>query len=251
MRVVITRPRGQAEPFAALLREQGAEPVFFPTIEIAPARDPWPLDRALRGLASFDWVIFTSSNAVEAVWNRLDLSASAFPEGPKLAAIGPKTARSLAGRGHAPDFVPQEYISDAILPGLGELAGKRVFLPLADLAEGSLPEKIEAAGGRPVAVIAYHTLPAAPDPGGLAALRIGVDAVCFTSGSTARNFAYLAEKAELDPFRLPGQPLVACIGPKTAAAAEEIGFQVGLVAKTYTVDGLVAALMEYANVASN
>lgn len=244
MRVVVTRPRAQAGALAELLQARGFEPVFFPTIRITPVADPRPLDAALGRLAGFDWVIFTSANAVDAVWDRLDRLGRTFPPGLRVAAIGPKTAARLEGHGIAPDFVPDEYLSEAVVPGLGDLSGRRVLLPLADIADDTLEAAVRAARGSPETVTAYHTQPATPDPAGLAALRSGVAAVVFTSASTALHFSTLARAAGLDPFNLPGRPLIICIGPKTAAAAREAGLPVDRVAGAYTLEGLVSALEE-------
>jgi len=242
MRVVITRPRDQAGPLAEALEAQGFEPVFFPTIRISPVTDTRRLDEAMRCLPGCDWAVFTSANAVIAVWERLERLGLVFPAGLRVAAIGPRTAACLAAHGITSDFVPDEFVSEAVVPGLGDLKGMRVFLPLADLAGETLAQAVESAGGTAEVVTAYHTRSADPDPDGLAALRAGVDAVAFTSGSTAGNFAALVREAGLDPFQLPGDPLIACIGPKTAAAAQSAGFRVDLVAKEYTIEGLVSAL---------
>lgn len=242
MRVLITRSRAQAGDLAQALTTMGAEPVFFPTISITPVANPGPLDEALQNLATYDWLIFTSTNAVEAVTTRLEILGLPFPAGLRVAAVGPKTAQTLAQHGLPAHFVPGEFTAEAILPGLGALKGKRVLLPLSSLAHDTLPRAIEAAGGTAHIVTAYHTRPAEPAPEGLAALRQGMDIITFTSGSTARNFAGLVEHAGLDPFHLPGNPLIVCIGPKTAAAARKAGFAVGIVAEAYTVEGLAAAL---------
>lgn len=241
-RVVITRPRAQAGALAELLEARGFEPICFPAIRIVPAADPHPLESALGRLADFDWAVFTSANTVDAVWDQLDRLGRTFPPGLQVAAIGPKTAARLESRGVSPDFVPDEHISEGIVPGLGDLSGRQVILPQADIAEDTLEAAVRAAGGSVEAVTAYHTLPAEPDPAGLAALRTGVHAVVFTSASTAVHFAALIQAAGLDPFNLPGDPRIVCIGPKTAAAAKEAGFRVDRVADAYTLAGLASAL---------
>lgn len=242
MRVLITRPREKADTFTDALLAAGMEPVFFPTIQISPIKDPTPLDDALHRLEDFSWVVFTSANAVEAVWNRLEVLRHTFPITTRVAAVGPKTAASLKTCGLTPHFVPDEFVAAAILPGLGDVQDQHILLPLADLAHDTLPNAIRAEGGTAHVVTAYHTLPANPDPEGLMALHEGVDAITFTSGSTVRNFISLVQSAALDPFALPGSPQIACIGPKTATAAREAGFQVDVVAEVYTMEGLVEAL---------
>jgi len=245
MRVLITRPSHQVNDFAKRLDAIGAEALFLPTIEIKPVADTTILDRALSRLHCYDWLVLTSANAVEVVLERLaDLGVRSLPENLRVAAVGPKTASKLKDQGISIDFVPQKYLGEAILPGLGDLRERWVLLPTADIAHNTLPKAIEAGGGIAHVITVYSTLPADPDPKGLIALRDGVDVITFTSGSTARNFVTLVQNAELDPFNLPGKPKVACIGPKTAQAAREVGFHVDIVAEDHTVDGLVEAIQK-------
>lgn len=247
MRVLITRPREQAHNLARALASLGAEPVFFPTIQIMPVEDPVLLDQALCNLSTYTWLIFTSANAVNIVRERVVSLGLTFPAGLRIAAVGPKTAKVLVRQGIPLHFVPDEFTAEAILPGLGDLRGKRVLLPLADIAHDTLPRAIEAAGGTAHVLTAYHTLPAHPDPEGITALQAGVDIVTFTSGSTVRNFIDLVQSAGLNPFALPNHPKIACIGPKTAAVAREAGFEVDVVAEVYTDEGLVDALRNQVN----
>jgi uroporphyrinogen-III synthase len=242
-RILITRPRSQLGPFIELLKEAGAIPVPFPVIEISPIEDTILLDRALKKLACYDWLVLTSVNGVDAVWQRLAACEIAhLPDELQVAAIGPKTAQALRDRGVRVDFVPDEYVAEAILPGLGELRGRWVLLPRADQARRDLALAIAADGGVPHEIAAYRTIPAPLDPDGLAALQAGVDALTFTSSSTVRNFIRLTREAGLDPFHLPGNPIIACIGPITAASAREAGFPVDVVADEYTTGGLLKAM---------
>lgn len=242
-RVLITRPRRQAPEFAEALEKAGFEPVFFPVIEIAPA-DPAPIDSALRQLDSYDWLVLTSANGVMAVLGRLEvLGIRELPENLQIAVIGPKTAEALRSQGCEPDFIPSEYIAEAILPGLGDLDGNKILLARADIARQALTDAIREAGGTAHEVTAYRTLPAELDQQGLDAIRQGIDAVTLTSSSTARNFAALMKQNCLDPLNLPGNPIYACIGPITAATAREEGLPVHIMAEEYTTEGLVAALV--------
>jgi uroporphyrinogen-III synthase len=244
--ILITRPKNQTAVFAEALRAAGAVPVDFPVIEIAPAEDTVALDRALQNLACYAWLVLTSANGVKAVWERLAaLSLAGVPPGVHVAAIGPKTAAALQDCGVTPDFVPAEYVAEAILPGLGDLRGRWVLLPRADLARPALPEAIQSAGGMAHEIAAYRTLPARPEPAGLRALSSGVDLVTFTSSSTVRNFVALVRQAGLDPHNLPGGPRFACIGPITAATAHEEGLPVDIVATEYTTEGLLRAILKF------
>jgi uroporphyrinogen III methyltransferase / synthase len=244
MRVLITRPRQDAIDFAEALQARDIQPFYLPTIDIQPLADTTALDRALSRLGCYQWLVLTSANAVDVVLGRLSAGGiTQLPAGLKVAAVGPKTAARLSSGGIEPDYVPEEYLAEAILPGLGDLAGSWVLLPTADIAHDTLPRAIQAADGIAHVITAYRTLPAEPDPEGLAAIRDGLDWITFTSGSTARNFVGILRREGLDPFHLPGEPGIACIGPKTAQVAQELGFQVDLIAETYTVEGLVQAIV--------
>lgn len=245
-RILITRPRAQADDFAEKLRAKGFEPIFFPVIEIRPVENNVALERALSKLDCYDWLVFTSVNAVDVMFQSstapLPLGEGRSADGPKVAAIGPKTAQALQARGVTPDFVPDEYVAEAILPGLGDLRGKWVLMPRAEIARKDLPEAIFEAGGVPHEISVYQTLPAQPDPDGLAALKAGVDIVTFTSASTVQNFLAIARQEGLDPLRLPGEPLFACIGPITERAAREAGLSNVVAASEYTAEGLIEVI---------
>ncbi len=241
-RILVTRPRSQADDLYRLLEAEGAETILFPTIEISPLEDTTQLDIAFSGLAAgdYNWVIFTSVNGVSACHDYLqkasrsiDVLASA-----QVAAIGPATAQALQDLGARVDFVPQEYVAERILDGLGAVAGQRILLPRAEIARPALAESLVASGAIVDEIPVYHTLLPPPDPAGLAALRQGVDVITFTSSSTVRNFVSLAGVNI-------GPATVACIGPITAGTARELGLPVHLVATEYTIPGLVQALKEH------
>lgn len=244
-KILVTRAQKQAADLCDLLTAAGAQPIPFATIEISPLKDFTRLDAALHDMAAgkYAWVIFTSVNGVEACQERLTpngLTASAFGAA-KIAAIGPATASALHELGANVDFIPAEYVAERILDGLGEVRGKRILLPRAELARVALNEALVAAGALVDEVPVYHTVRPAPDAAGLTALREGVDVITFTSSSTVRNFVTLAGTAI-------GVAQVACIGPITAQTAQELGLPVHVVAKEYTIPGLVQAIKEHFNV---
>lgn len=236
-RIMITRPRPQAEDFAENLRAAGFEPILFPVIEIQPIENNVALERALAKLECYDWLVFTSVNAVNVVFRQVETSSL-----PQVAAIGPKTAEALQSRGVTPNFVPDEYVAESILPGLGDLRGKWVLLPRAEIARKALPEAIFEAGGIPHEIAVYKTLPTQPDPEGLAALKSGMDIVTLTSPSTVQNFVAIARQNGLDPSSLPGDPLFACIGPITEQAARQEGLSNLVTAREYTTRGLIEVI---------
>ncbi len=248
-RVLITRPRKQADSFAKQLEAAGFEPVHFPVIEIQPMLENPGLDQALENIGHYDWIIFTSVNGVEAVFDRasrLDrLETRTFPQ---LAAIGPSTAQAIQERGLKADFVPEEFVAEAILPGLGRLSDKWVLLPRAEIARQALPEAIAMQGGIAHEIAVYKTLPAEAEAGGLAALREGVYAVTLTSPSAVQNFVSITRAHGLDPLQLAGDPLFACIGPITLAAAKEEGLPNLSSAQEYTTHGLAEHLRGLAGV---
>lgn len=238
-RVVVTRPEHQAEGLCNRLRALGAEPIPFSVIAIAPPEVGGPLDQAINQANSFDWIIFTSVNGVEQFWTRLEAtggsSASAALRA-KVAAIGPATAEALRQRCVSVDLIPDEYRAEAILDDIGDVAGMRVLLPRADIARPALARGLESMGAEVDEVAAYRTVLGEPDQAAFDALRAGVDVITFTSSSTVRNFLTLT--ADLDY----GNPLIACIGPITAATARDVGLHVDVEAREYTIDGLLDAL---------
>ena len=261
MKVLVTRPRVQANSFAADLKAAGFEPILFPVIEIRPADDSVALDRAIGRLDCYDWVVFTSVNGVDAFCERMTSLGlgSAFiskepidvsgqekeGSGVKVAAIGPKTAEALRLCGIEPDYIPAEYVAEAILPGLGDLRGCWVLLPRADIARKALPNAISRAGGVAHEVVAYRTVPAAVSQSELDALEAGIDVVTFTSPSTVQGFVEVSRRAGIDPLNLAGNPKIACIGPITQKAAEDEGFLSVAVAQEYTTQGLLSILKEW------
>ncbi len=194
-------------------------------------------------------MIFTSVNGVAAFWQALEAAGkdSAAFAGVRVAAIGPATAQALRERGVAPDFVPEEYIAEAILPGLGEVSGRRILLPRADIARKALLDALQQQGALAEELAVYRTIPAQPDPQAFQALEQGVDIATFTSASTVRSFFSIVGERFGDEAanRLLKNALIACIGPITAEAARERGLAVGIIAEEYTVDGLVDALLKY------
>ena len=242
-RVLVTRTRAQASTLSELLSDRGAEAIELPTIEIQPPQDYAELDGALRRLEAYDWVLFTSVNAVRAVFDRLEkqgLDSRAFRTA-KVGAIGPATASSLREWGIAADLIPQEFVTQALVEGLGSkgLEGSRVLLPRADIATVTLVRGLSALGAAIDEVTAYRTL--TPETGSLRlqeTLSEGIDIATFTSSSTVENLVRLLD-GNLEAL---SRAVVACIGPITAATAGDMGLKVDIVATEHTVPGLVDAL---------
>lgn len=238
--VVIARTQAQAGLLAASLQRLGARTVVVPTIEIAPPADAGEaLRRAAGDLENgrYDWVAFTSANAVEALMGCLR-DARSFGR-TSVAAIGPGTSRALEGVGVRPDLIPDRSVAEGLLESFRDPAdGDRfVLLPQADRARATLASGLASAGWGVDVVEAYRTVTRELTPAERDAAR-GCDAIAFTSGSTVTG--YLASAG--DVAALP--PVVVCIGPTTAAAAAAAGITVTAMADPHTLDGLVSALLE-------
>jgi uroporphyrinogen III methyltransferase/synthase len=246
-RVLVTRTRQQASVLSAQLQALGAEAIELPTIRIAPPDDWAPLDGAIAELKNYHWIIFTSVNGVQNFWERLAHAGLDARDlyGVKLAAIGPATAAELGSRGLRVDYVPGEYVAEAVAAGLGEMEGKRVLLPRADIARPTLAKLLREAGAQVLEVSAYRTLRPAVDAGELRKLLAGITVATFTSSSTVRNLAAMVQEAGLNLVQSLQGAVVACIGPITAETAQELGLPVHIVAQAYTIDGLIEALTGY------
>jgi uroporphyrinogen-III synthase len=236
-RVLITRPRAQANDFANQLREAGFEPIFFPVIEIKAIENNTELDHAIKNIEKYAWIVFTSVNAVDVFF----VEAQHVAPLPQIAAVGTKTADALRKHGIEPDFIPDEFVGVNIMSGLGDVKDKQILLPRAELASKALPEAIRNAGGIAHEIIIYRTLPTEIDSEGLAALKSGVDVVTFTSPSTVENFVEILRQHNIS---LANNPLIACIGTVTEKAAREAGFENIIVAKEFTTEGLVDVITE-------
>jgi uroporphyrinogen-III synthase len=236
------------------LRELGARVLDIPFIEIRKPRSYKPLDKALQDLASFDWLILTSVNGVEALWERvskLRISRKYFDH-LKIAAIGPATARAIEAHGLKVDLVPKEYVAESVVASLRrKVKGKRVLLARAKVARDVIPRELAKLGAQVDVVEAYETVvPQASRKRLLAALasekkRPGV--ITFTSSSTVRNFVTLLTQGQKQGrFRYTKQldgVKLASIGPVTSSTLRELGLRVDIEAREYTIPGLISAIV--------
>src|SRR5450432_479894 len=241
-RIVVTRARGQAGALSSRLLALGAEVMELATIEIVPASDYGPLDRAIADLASYDWLIFTSANGVRFFMDRLDGSAADLRGlRAKICAIGPATRAAVEALHLKVDLMGKEYVAEGMLAAFAEheLAGRRVLLPRAAVARDLVPGELRRRGAQVDVVEAYRTVV----PEGAAArarevLGASPDCVTFTSSSTVQNF--VAVTGGVSP--LAGIPVVS-IGPITTRTARGLGIEVTAEAKVFTVEGLVEAVL--------
>ena len=250
-RVLVPRTKEQAGAVSERLRAYGAVPEEVPTIAVEPPRTPQQMERAVRGLVTgrYQWVAFTSVNAVRAVREKLEeygLDARAFA-GVKVAAVGEQTGRALLDFGIKPDLVPENEQSGEGLAAAWQPYDSvsdpinRVLLPRADIATETLVARLNELGWETEDVTAYRTVRAAPPAAPIreAIKGGGFDAVLFTSSSTVRNLIGIAGKPH-------AVTVIAVIGPETAKTAAEFGLRVDVKAPKPSATGLVDALAEYA-----
>lgn len=258
-RVVVTRAAEQASELAERLETLGAEVLLLPLVEFLPPEDTGPLDRALGEIEKFDWILFTSQNAVRFVAARaralhihLGPKLGANHARPKVAAVGHMTEKVALDEGWRIDRVSTGAGAAELARQLaGEISGCRVLLPRSDRASSRLPRELAAAGADPVHVVAYRTVPThTTDAVTLRTLERGeVDVVSFASPSA---FLALRERLGAETMqRLAASASLAAIGPTTAAAIRGAGFDVSIEAEVSTAAGLAAAIATHFSRNSN
>jgi uroporphyrinogen III methyltransferase/synthase len=250
LRVLVTRSREQASDLSVRLAELGAEPVEAPLIRIEDPDDWSPLDEALARIDAYDWLIFTSGNAVERCFGRLfgmgkDARALARL---KVAVVGSSTARRLEAFGLVADYQPERFDAEALVEGLAgqyDLRGARVLFPGADIARETVAAGLAGLGAQVARVTAYRTVTETALPPEVLAMfaRKEIHLVTFASSSTVRAFA-----AAAGPARLPdllAYAAVACMGPVTRRAAVEAGMTVAITPAEATIPALVDAIVAH------
>ena len=252
-RVLVTRPRDQAAELIARLEAAGASAIEAPMIRIAPPEDYGPLDEAAAQAGTFDWIVFSSTNAVDALFGRLlagpdDLRAL---KGVKLCVVGPATGERLSRYGLKVDLTPAEYRAEAVVRGMserGDIRGLRVLLPRADIGREVIADELRKLGAEVTEVVAYRTIAAEHDRDSdpdiyRMLLERRIDVVTFTSASAVTHFVRMlgAEPAA----DLLQTTVVASIGPVTAEAASQFNIQSTVVPANYTIPALVDAIVDY------
>jgi uroporphyrinogen III methyltransferase / synthase len=245
--VLITRSLQQSPELQQLLSAQGARTIEMPTLEIAPPSDWVALDQAITKIREYDWLILTSANGVEYFFDRLtaqNKDARALA-GVKIAVVGRKTADTLQRRGILADFVPAEFVADALVDSFPEsLTNKQVLFPRVESGGRELlVQAFTAAGAQVDEVAAYQSIcPTAAEPTALLALqRQEIDIITFASSKTVQHFHQLVV-AHL-PKDWSDNLLIASIGPQTSATCKELLGRVDVEATEYTMPGLVEAIV--------
>ena len=243
-RALVTRTRAQASALSIRLGQLGAQPIELPTIEIRPMDDYGELNGALADVGSYDWAVFSSANAVDAVFDRLSalsLDARAF-RGVGVTAIGPATRRRLRDKGILADFMPTSFVAEsavAELKACHRMGGKRVLLPQAEIARDTLRQGLADLGASVDAIAVYRTVTPQNTAERLQSIfSRGIDVATFTSSSTVSNLVELLG-GNTDVLK---DATIACIGPVTAERAIELGLRVDVVASEHTIAGLIEAV---------
>jgi uroporphyrinogen III methyltransferase/synthase len=252
-RVLVTRPRYQSAELVEQLEAMGAEAIEAPMIRIEPPDNFEALDAACARADTFDWIVFSSTNAVDAFLGRLlmsplDLRALGHA---KLCGVGSATSERLARHGLKLDVMPAEYRAEALVHALsqtGDLAGKKILLPHADVGREVIADELRKHGAQVVEVVAYRTVATDPEREGQPdvyrmLLEGHIDIVTFTSPSAVRNMvSVLGAEPAVDLLR---KTIVAAIGPVTAEAATRSGIETSVIPDKYTVPALVAAIVKF------
>jgi uroporphyrinogen III methyltransferase/synthase len=241
-RVAVTRPTPSAGPLVAALERLGADPFMAPVIRIVPPEDRAPLVAAIAAIGTYDWVVFTSANAVRAVGPLLGRRTwRPRSAAPRIAAVGPATAGALEQQGIPVDFVPPRFDGATVGEMLDLRPGQRVLLPRSAIGSAMLPDALRARGARVDSIVAYGVAPGAGAAPLEAALAVGaLDCLTFFSPSAVRAFATLSIGSA------DSLPPIVTVGPVTGAAAEAVGLPVAAVAERHDDEGVVARLVELA-----
>ena len=247
--IVVTRARSQASELAVILESLGANIMMFPTIKIIKAQDTTLLDSAIKNLADYHWIIFTSVNGVESFFERLSQSGqdSRNLSNNKICAIGPSTADKLNSFGLKADMQPDEFIAEAIVGMFQkmDISGMKILLPRADIARADLRLGLEKCGAHIDEVIAYQTsIDDDQDEKVIEMIRSGCfDLITFTSSSTVKNFIQLVGRNNLK--QVFSSAIIASIGPITQKTVESYGLKVNIQPEKYTIPDLVQSIVKY------
>jgi uroporphyrinogen III methyltransferase/synthase len=238
--ILTTRAASQSGELRAKLEALGAHVIECPTIEIVPVEDWTPVDESIRRLDSYDWLIFTSANAVQHFMERVRLAGIAVSI--PIAVVGTATARRLKEFGLEPEIVPKEFRAEGLLRSMpSSLFRTRVLMPRAETARDILPKELRRRGAHVDVVTVYRTIRPASGSRSVAEILSTetIDCIVFTSPSTIR---YLAESGGEAVLKLLSKVAIAVIGPVTRDAATEFGLTSRIVPTQSTIDALVAAI---------
>lgn len=246
-RILVTRSRTQAGSLSKQLVAIGAEPVEVPLIRIEDPADWESLDQAIRQIDTFDWLIFTSANAVEKFFSRFH-SIHKTPSrllSCRIAVVGSTTAKQLKKNSLTPDYQPEKFDADALVKGMGDnydMHQLRVLFPGADIARETVVKGLSELGASVTPVVAYRTVRATSLPASILTMlqANAIQMITFASSSSVEAFVHAVPQGQLDA--LMTNVLVACIGPVTANTAREAGLSVDIIPEEATIPAFVEAI---------
>ncbi len=244
-RILITRPLDGAEEMADYIRKEGGDPVVVPAIELKRIRSP-EIEETIKNLKKYDWLIFTSANAVDFFFEillekRIDIRNLAHL---KIGVIGEKTYKSLNKRGIFPDVLPKKYVAESLVEELRKIKmkGKNVLIPRAEVAREVLPEELKNMGAEVHLLPIYRTVkPRGFEKRVYEEMKKGIDMVVFTSPSTVKNF--MSIKGIKKILKVP----LAVIGPITREALSDYGLEPSIMPRKYTAESLVKEISKFFN----
>ncbi len=251
-KILITRAADQADELGDLVRRHGGTPVLFPTIEIVPPVSWDECDRALQNLYMYDGLIFTSANGVTGFMQRLnDFQVGVAAIKPKMIfVVGEKTKRAVEEHGLSVTLMPERFTASDLAKTLDhrDLHGRTFLFPRGNLGKDILQDNLKLLGAQVDSIVVYQTT----KPGNAhvvtvreSLLNSAIDVATFTSPSTFQNFIALFTKEELQTFF--SHTLIAVIGPVTAKAVKEEGFEADIMATESTVESLVDSVGHFIN----
>ena len=237
-RILVTRSRAQSSRLCELILQLGGSPLELPAIAIEPQDDYTELDSSIEDITDYDWVVFSSVNAVESFFSRLSDGERDVRhlQSIRIAAIGPSTASALRNRELRADLVPDKATSESLVQCFDKVVeeGLSVIVLGPESAPATIRNGLTALGCKVRQVPAYRTIiPKKTDDFARGLMEKGLDVITFTSSSTVKNFLSLWEGI------IPSDVVIACIGPATAATAAKMGIKPDIVAEPHTVNGLV------------
>jgi uroporphyrinogen III methyltransferase/synthase len=247
-RIVVTRSLEQSRELFSRLESMGATVLLFPAVSFSEPSDTAELDRVIRSLGEFDWILFTSANAVRFFARRCRKQGIEPRQDGRYrcAAVGPATASAVAAEGFPVDHVAQEFLGAALAWELSDaIAGQKIVLPRSERARPDLPDALKAAGAEVIEVVAYHTGGVGVvEPVVMQAIReVEVDVISFFSPSAIENMR--AELGEELLTRLAATAALAAVGPVTAAALRNAGLRVAIEAPLATAESMAMAIANY------
>lgn len=243
-RVVLTRALHQNNKFIELLKQHGAIPIPFPTIEIHPIEDTTLIDKAIQSITTFDYLIFTSANAVEIFLERFKTLTGSFvlPNKLKIIAVGKSTASVLSTYGINNTKVPEEFMSSEIPNLITDIKGSKILIPCSELSKDDLELKLKQKGAEVHFIKIYENI--TPEIIDISVLNNHLDYLTFTSPSTVDGWLNIIKKYKI---KLSNNYAVVAIGNVTADAAKQAGIKVDITAKEHTVEGMIDAIIEHEN----